>query len=113
MKIQKLLLLVVTTLGLAFFSTSCGPSAKRGAVLGGIIGAGAVPSSDINQTGPLKGLPSEEPLVPVPADCSAEQRMMIVAPRKGVIMTTVAALTTTVTVVTTDATRDFPLDLQP
>ena len=41
MKIQKLLLLVVTTLGLAFFSTSCGPSAKRGAVLGGIIGAGA------------------------------------------------------------------------
>jgi uncharacterized protein YcfJ len=41
MKIQKLFLLAVTTMGLAFFCTSCGPSAKRGAVLGGLIGAGA------------------------------------------------------------------------
>ena len=41
MNIQKLFLLAVTTLGLALFCTSCGPSAKRGAVLGGLIGAGA------------------------------------------------------------------------
>ncbi len=39
MKIRKFFL-VVTAL-IAFTSTSCGPSGKRGAVLGGVIGAGA------------------------------------------------------------------------
>ncbi|MDE0821393.1 MAG: hypothetical protein OSA95_09740 [Opitutales bacterium] len=55
MKIQKLLILVVTTLGLAFFSTSCGPSAKRGAVLGGIIGAGAGAIIGHQSDRPLEG----------------------------------------------------------
>ena len=55
MKIQKLLILVVTTLGLAFFSTSCGPSGKRGAVLGGIIGAGAGAIIGHQSDRPLEG----------------------------------------------------------
>ena len=55
MKIHKLLLLVVTTLGIAFFSTSCGPSAKRGAVLGGIIGAGAGAIIGHQSDRPLEG----------------------------------------------------------
>ena len=55
MKIQKLLILVVTTLGLAFFSTSCGPSAKRGTVLGGIIGAGAGAIIGHQSDRPLEG----------------------------------------------------------
>lgn len=55
MKIHKLLLLIVTTLGIAFFSTSCGPSAKRGAVLGGIIGAGAGAIIGNQSDRPLEG----------------------------------------------------------
>ena len=55
MKIHKLLLLVVTTLGIAFFSTSCGPSAKRGTVLGGIIGAGAGAIIGNQSDRPLEG----------------------------------------------------------
>ena len=55
MNIHKLLLLVVTTLGIAFFSTSCGPSAKRGAVLGGIIGAGAGAIIGHQSDRPLEG----------------------------------------------------------
>ena len=55
MKIHTLLLLIVTTLGIAFFSTSCGPSAKRGAVLGGIIGAGAGAIIGNQSDRPLEG----------------------------------------------------------
>jgi hypothetical protein len=46
--------------------------------------------------------------VPELADYSVEQRMMIAAPRKGVIMTTVVALTMTVIVVTTGDNRGAP-----
>ena len=41
MKIHKLLLTSFAALGLIFFNTSCGPGAKRGAVIGGLAGAGA------------------------------------------------------------------------
>jgi len=55
MKIQKPLILVVAILGLAFFSTSCGPSGKRGAVLGGLIGAGAGAIIGHQSDRPLEG----------------------------------------------------------
>ena len=40
MKLYRFLLIATATLGLAFFSTSCGPNAQSSAVLGGLIGAG-------------------------------------------------------------------------
>ena len=40
MKLYRFLLIASATLGLAFFSTSCGPNAQSSAVLGGLIGAG-------------------------------------------------------------------------
>ena len=41
MKIQKIVLTAIAALGLITFNTSCGPGAKRGAVIGGLAGAGA------------------------------------------------------------------------